>query len=442
MATLAMVVLAIGGLAVAPADADDTIRTQWYTAPTGLDELKARGLDGTGVTIAIIDGPIDTSVPELVGADITVNDPCGAPTAPAEAAHATRVASILASPDFGWAPKAKYLNYVLPLSDDVPEACQTGFVNSTGSLINQAVRDGADIISIQVVDDPAPGDPFAISNAALHKVPVVIAAGSDSEVEWRMSVLNYTVGVSSGNDGQHLASTTTYGRLLAPGVDIMGRRPDESGALTLVDAAQGTSFAAPMVTGAIALAMQQHPDADPDQLLHALAATAARYGDEWNEMIGWGRLDAVALVNADPRTFPTGNPFADKNPGGEPSPEQVADYRDGLVDPTWLYGDNDYVYRGEDTILCKFALIANWVLRLGTPHSVLIPRCLLLRSHPLQTRAGVGCRRARCGTGHWPGGCGDRWAGRLLGDSAQAFQRGRDEPRLTATRIAEGQLRD
>ena len=54
MATLAMVVLAIGGLAVAPADADDTIRTQWYTAPTGLDELKARGLDGTGVTIAII----------------------------------------------------------------------------------------------------------------------------------------------------------------------------------------------------------------------------------------------------------------------------------------------------------------------------------------------------------------------------------------------------
>ena len=109
MATLAMVVLAIGGLAVAPADADDTIRTQWYTAPTGLDELKARGLDGTGVTIAIIDGPIDTSVPELVGADITVNDPCGAPTAPAEAAHATRVASILASPDFGWAPKAKYL---------------------------------------------------------------------------------------------------------------------------------------------------------------------------------------------------------------------------------------------------------------------------------------------------------------------------------------------
>lgn len=376
MATLAMVVLAIGGLAVAPADADDTIRTQWYTAPTGLDELKARGLDGTGVTIAIIDGPIDTSVPELVGADITVNDPCGAPTAPAEAAHATRVASILASPDFGWAPKAKYLNYVLPLSDDVPEACQTGFVNSTGSLINQAVRDGADIISIQVVDDPAPGDPFAISNAALHKVPVVIAAGSDSEVEWRMSVLNYTVGVaSSGNDGQHLASNN-HGpalTLLAPGVDIMGRRPDESGALTLVDAAQGTSFAAPMVTGAIALAMQQHPDADPDQLLHALAATAARYGDEWNEMIGWGRLDAVALVNADPRTFPTGNPFADKNPGGEPSPEQVADYRDGLVDPTWLYGDNDYVYRGDDTILCKFALNCE----LGTS-----PRYATLSPHP------------------------------------------------------------
>jgi len=47
--------------------ADQTITTQPYYAASGIKALHAQGLDGSGIKIAVIDGPVDTSVPELRG---------------------------------------------------------------------------------------------------------------------------------------------------------------------------------------------------------------------------------------------------------------------------------------------------------------------------------------------------------------------------------------
>ena len=70
--------LSVGAVAVAPSSAwaDDTITTQDYFSYYKLDQARAKGYTGQGVTIAMIDGTVDTSAPELAGANITVKTPC------------------------------------------------------------------------------------------------------------------------------------------------------------------------------------------------------------------------------------------------------------------------------------------------------------------------------------------------------------------------------
>ena len=93
-----------------------------------------------------------TGVPELGGAEITVRDYCKAKHSVSHRAHGTNVLSLLASPDYGWAPKAEYTVYVMPLGtvESHPKACQRHDYDDMAWLVNKALDDGADLISIQV----------------------------------------------------------------------------------------------------------------------------------------------------------------------------------------------------------------------------------------------------------------------------------------------------
>ncbi len=64
--------LAVGALTVAPAPAHaaDPITTQEYFSYYGFDAAREKGYTGKGITIALFDGPVDTSAPELAGATI------------------------------------------------------------------------------------------------------------------------------------------------------------------------------------------------------------------------------------------------------------------------------------------------------------------------------------------------------------------------------------
>ena len=70
--------LAIGALAVtpAPAQAYDPPTTQEYVSYYQLDSLRAQGYTGKGVTIALIDGPLDTNAAEIRGANVTDKSKC------------------------------------------------------------------------------------------------------------------------------------------------------------------------------------------------------------------------------------------------------------------------------------------------------------------------------------------------------------------------------
>ena len=95
--------LAAGTLTLvpAPAHADDAVPSQEYFSYYHLDAARQKGYTGKGVTIAMIDGPIDTSDPALKGANITDKSRCTIEASADEKRHATEVASILVSPHLG-----------------------------------------------------------------------------------------------------------------------------------------------------------------------------------------------------------------------------------------------------------------------------------------------------------------------------------------------------
>ena len=70
--------LAVGALTLAPAPtlADDAVPSQDYFSYYYLDSAREKGFTGKGVTIALIDGPVNTSAPALKGAKITDKSRC------------------------------------------------------------------------------------------------------------------------------------------------------------------------------------------------------------------------------------------------------------------------------------------------------------------------------------------------------------------------------
>ena len=112
--------LAVGALTVvarAPAHAADPITTQEYFSYYHLDTARQKGYTGKGVTIALIDGPVDTSAPELAGANITDKSRCTIEASPAEARHGTDMATLLVSPYTGVAPDATLYAYQTATAD-------------------------------------------------------------------------------------------------------------------------------------------------------------------------------------------------------------------------------------------------------------------------------------------------------------------------------------
>ena len=64
------------------------------TRATTWTRLRAQGVHGRGVIIAVIDGHIDTSIPELQGADIVDKSTCDVPVDAENDVHATYIAQL------------------------------------------------------------------------------------------------------------------------------------------------------------------------------------------------------------------------------------------------------------------------------------------------------------------------------------------------------------
>ena len=346
--------LSVGAVAVSPssARADDTITTQDYFSYYKLDQARAKGYTGQGVTIAMIDGPVDTGVPELAGANITVKTPCEFEAANSSRTHATAIASILVSKNYGLAPDASLIAYATPSKDDKrPKDCMDarGSTRPLSTHINMAINDGAQVISYSrsaVNQDAAMK--WAIARAMAQGVIIVGPMGNESEDTNDLSVAWWsgTVGVSAIDASGQLASYSSWGQgVVAAGIGGPVKARDyETGAIKDV---QGTSIATPIVAGQIALARSRWPEATPNQILQSVIRSGSNNG-VWNQYTGYGALSLDGLLGSDPSQYPDENPLADKGGGSTPTSAEVQQYLDGLVDYGAIQLDDSYVYRGVD----------------------------------------------------------------------------------------------
>ena len=348
--------LSVGAVAVAPssARADDTITTQDYFSYYKLDQARAKGYKGKGVTIAMIDGPVDTSAPELAGANITVKTPCEYEAAKSTKTHATVVASVLVSKNYGVAPDATLIAYSTPSVDDkVSEACKkdsSGIKGDTFAAFEMAMNDGAQIISYSSSDTNHDVEflKWAITRAMARGVIIVGPMGNAAKDENEPSLgwWSGTVGVSAIDASGQLASYSSWGQgVVAAGIGGPVKARDyETGAIKDV---QGTSIATPIVAGQIALARQRWPQATPNQILQLVTRSGSNNG-AWDQYTGYGALSMDGLLGSDPSQYPDENPLADKGGGSTPTPAEVQQYLDGLVPFLDVVFDDSYVYRGVD----------------------------------------------------------------------------------------------
>ena len=346
--------LAAGALTLvpAPAHADDAVPSQEYFSYYPLNTVHQKGITGKGVTIAVIGGPVDTSNPALKGANITDKSRCTIQDSPEGVRHNTDMAIILVSPISGVAPDATLYNYQASASTTTSNgSCDSNGdrLNTIGALINQAVEDGAQFISIsQSVSDSSNELKWAVTNAITKGVIIVASAGNGATDENITQLGRYSgvVGVSAINSDGTFASYSSWGDGVVTAAfggpyntyDVNTGEP-----VTV----QGTSISTPLVAGMLALARQKWPDATTNQILQLLVHTGLNPDHDWNKYTGYGAAALGSLVNQDPSQYPDENPIIQKNGGSEPTAQEVQDYIDGVAGSSWLDTFPDtYVYRG------------------------------------------------------------------------------------------------
>ncbi|MEJ2540192.1 MAG: S8 family peptidase [Gemmatimonadota bacterium] len=163
------------------------------------------------------------------------------------------------------------------------------------NAIRYAVDQGADIINMSFGKSFSPEKSLvdeAVRYADENGVLLVHAAGNDAadlEVEENYPNPFYedggrasnwiTVGASSWKADSLAAPFSNYGRtrvdLFAPGVDILSTVPGEEW-----ERNDGTSMAAPVVTGVAALLMAYFPDLDAAEVKRILLESAVPYADQ------------------------------------------------------------------------------------------------------------------------------------------------------------------
>lgn len=327
-------------MAVGPSAAADMADDgRWWVDTYGIEDFHDQGIDGAGVTIAVIDGSINPQLPEFEGADITVHEPsyCYGPggveqpatsTDVAGANHGSNVAALIVGNGQGYsgpgvlgvAPGAKLLYYSVNGEDDGDCYDAEGRVGNldVASAVAQAVTDGADIISVSLGSSNDMDQEIA---AALRSGVVLVGALSNQDVgDWEIgfAISNGVVSVAAvGPDGNPQEDalgplSSRYTDVVAPGIDIL-LQGDPNGGWEDQRLGDGTSMATPITAGNIALAMQKYPQATSNQVIQSLIHntgvdphpleydTAGQYG--------YGAVDTISLLAADPTQYEDVNPL-------------------------------------------------------------------------------------------------------------------------------------
>lgn len=310
-----------------------------YNQAIGADQLwnEPSNLRGEGIGIAVLDSGIQANHPDLAGRVAAGVSTLFYYNAKDYYGHGTYVAGLIGGD--GATSDGGYIG-VAPESDliDVKVTTFTGASTESDVIAGlQWVYENREVHNIRIVNLSL----NASEEQSYHTSPLSAAC----EVLWFNGIIVVT---SAGNYGEgtiyppandpfvitvgatddmgtatiaddKIAPFSAYGTtvdgiakpdLVAPGRRIVGPLATNMALLTLFYPNRavgrshmrmsGTSAAAPMVSGAIALLLQQEPDLTPDQVKYRLQHTANRSWDGYNAIYaGAGYLDIAAAVRGD-----------------------------------------------------------------------------------------------------------------------------------------------
>ncbi|MEV4413722.1 type VII secretion-associated serine protease mycosin [Catellatospora sp. NPDC049609] len=270
------------------------------------------GIDGSGIVVAVLDSGSDARNPQLRGAVEPGRDllPDGGTDGTQDCVgHGTGVASVIAARQVegvafrGIAPGAKILP--LRVSERIGgqnNGRQAG-VAGMAAAVRFAIDKKVDVINLSLTynerQDVLEDFRQAIREAIAADIVVVAAVGNDKQ---RNNPTPYpaswegVLGVGAVDEtGQRLQASQTgpYVDLTAPGDQVTVAR-----AFRGHGKESGTSFAAPMVAGTVALVRQAYPKLTEEQVRRRLMATAdPAPGGRRSDDYGVGILNPVRAVN-------------------------------------------------------------------------------------------------------------------------------------------------
>ena len=275
-----------------------------------------QGLDGTGVTVAVLDTGVDQTHPDLAEQVAETRSFVPGETVTDVNGHGTHVASTVAGTGAASDGKEKG---VAPGAD----LAIGKVLNDAGSGAESWIIEGmewgagrADVVSMSLGSPEASDgtDPMALAVDSLSESTgalFVIAAGNYGRVSGigspgaAQSAL--TVGAVDGADerayfqdmGPRLGDAVVKPEIVAPGVDVLAARSSASGGDGPYVSLSGTSMATPHVAGAAAIIAQQHPDWTGAQIRDALVSTAKPLEGQTAYQVGGGRLDVPSAAFGD-----------------------------------------------------------------------------------------------------------------------------------------------
>lgn len=278
---------------------DPDYKHQWYLpkihAPYAWDQTRGSGQ----ITVAVVDTGIDIQHADLKGKIVHPYNAVTGGTSFSPADHGTHVAGIIAATMnrtgiAGIAPQVK----LMPINVFSGDGAYTADVIKG---IIYAVNNGADVINLSLGDYVYdPGLHYAVNYAYNHGVVVIAAAGNDNTDSYIYpAAYEEVIGVSAVDKNDYITYFSNYGDyidLSAPGKDIYSTLPHNR-----FGSMDGTSMAAPVVSGVAALVLSKNPYLSVPQVRDILFRSAVDLGSKgWDEFYGYGRVDADRALKYTP----------------------------------------------------------------------------------------------------------------------------------------------
>ncbi len=300
--------------------------SEWAFERTGLREFSEEGYDGTGVRVCVVDTGIDTSHSALDDQNVVFRDFIGRSTEPIDrgaTAHGTMMSGLLVSDGHqqGAVPGIT-LGVAAALSGD-SDGENTGDDAIVAEAIDWCREEfDADLVSLSLGGERMEGQRDVVVSSVRRALDagvfVVAAAGNDggAEDDGRVAspaFLPRVIAVGATNETGVVWENSSRGdgmgdapnqkpEVTAPGVNVIS-----TGANDDWFSSSGTSVSTVLVSGALAMILEAHPELKVDDdrcIVHVKHALREALGGPHDPQSGYGELDAMAWFEAVNPTCP------------------------------------------------------------------------------------------------------------------------------------------